>query len=192
MFRCLLLIVWLAGTVHPAVAGDRYFPEGSLSNNAESDKFREEWYAKCLRAMSELPLSDQVIGQHVYRLTWLRTFHHPMIFRLEFAKNGTAELHVKVTSGAGGYDPGVMTVNKTVPLSKTQTETILAGLEQIKFWAMASHFESFGADGAQWIVEGVKDTQYHVVDRWSPDGSAFQFWALAVMELGGVNLEPVY
>ena len=26
-----------------------------------------------------------------------------------------------------------------------------------------------GVDGAQWIFEGVKDSTYHVVDRWSPD-----------------------
>ena len=25
-----------------------------------------------------------------------------------------------------------------------------------------------GVDGAQWIIEGVRNGTYHVVDRWSP------------------------
>ena len=142
--------------------------------------------------MYEFPLVDSDPGQHVYRLTWLRTFHHPMVFRLDIAPDGTAELHVKVTSGAGGYRPGWRIVNKTIPVTSIQTDTILAGLEQIKFWTMTSHLESTGLDGAQWIVEGVKDAHYHVVDRWTPGGTAFQFWALSLMELGGVDLEPIY
>ena len=32
-----------------------------------------------------------------------------------------------------------------------------------------------GVDGAQWLVEGIKDGRYHLVDRWSPtDGPVRQ------------------
>ena len=174
------------------MAGDRFFPKGSLSDNADASEFMELWYGKHLRAMNEGLLTDADAGQHVYRLTWLRTFHHPMVFRLAIAQDGTVELHVKVTSGAGGYDPGVLTVNKTIHLTKVQADIMLAGLEQIEFWTMTSYLERTGVDGAEWIVEGVKNVRYHVVDRWSPEGSAFQFWALSLMWLSGMDLEPIY
>ena len=192
MFRYLVLIVLIVSAVHPTMAGDRFFPKGSLSDNADASEFMELWYGKHLRAMNEGLLTDADAGQHVYRLTWLRTFHHPMVFRLAIAQDGTVELHVKVTSGAGGYDPGVLTVNKTIHLTKVQADIMLAGLEQIEFWTMTSYLERTGVDGAEWIVEGVKNARYHVVDRWSPEGSAFQFWALSLMWLSGMDLEPIY
>ena len=192
MLRNLLTIVLVVVAVHSATAGERYFPKGTLSQNIEVSELKERWYSKQLRAMNERPWSGGAKGQHGYRLTWLRTFHHPMVFRLDIAPDGTAELHIKVTSGASGYDPGVLTVNKTINLSRTQTDIILTGLEQIKFWTMASHMESTGLDGAQWIAEGVKAARYHVVDRWSPEGSAFQFWALSLMGLSGMDIEPIY
>jgi hypothetical protein len=29
-----------------------------------------------------------------------------------------------------------------------------------------------GLDGAQWIIEGIKGGEYHVIDRWSPEPAA--------------------
>jgi len=41
-------------------------------------------------------------------------------------------------------------------------------LNQIDFWNMETNKRVMGFDGAQWILEGKNDFQYHVVDRWSP------------------------
>ena len=44
-------------------------------------------------------------------------------------------------------------------------------------------------DGAQWIVEGVKNGQYHVVDRWSPDApDPVRAIGLLALRLGRVKL----
>ena len=192
MLRNLLSIVLIVVAVHSAAAGERYFPKGTLSQNFEVSEMKERWYSKQLRAMNERPWSGGARELHGYRLTWLRTFHHPIVVRLDIAPDGTANLHVKVASGRGGYDPGVLTVNKTIHISKVQTDTILTGLEQTRFWTMASYVDRYGFDGARWIVEGVDDARYHVVDRLSPEGSPFQFWALSLMKLSDVDLEPIY
>ena len=42
MFRYLVLIVLIVGVVHPAMAGDRYFPKDSLSDNSKVSELREQ------------------------------------------------------------------------------------------------------------------------------------------------------
>ena len=192
MLRNLLSIILVVIAVHSATAGERFFPKGTLSQNVEVSELKERWYSKHLRAMNERPWSEATSGQHGYRLTWLRTFHHPMVFRLDIAPDGTADLYVKVANGRGGYDPGVLTVNKTIHISKVQTDTIPTGLAQTGFWNMDGFIDRHGLDGAQWIVEGVKNTRYHVVDRQSPSGTVFQLWALSLMGLSGMDIEPIY
>jgi len=47
---------------------------------------------------------------------------------------------------------------------------LLAQLRRVDFWSLPSHTdEENGADGAEWIIEGVKEGKYHVVRRWSPE-----------------------
>jgi hypothetical protein len=46
-----------------------------------------------------------------------------------------------------------------------------------------------GVDGAQWIIEGVRNKTYHVVDRWSPkDGSVRALGLFIVTDLVKMKL----
>jgi hypothetical protein len=63
-------------------------------------------------------------------------------------------------------------------------------LGQADFWKAPTEEKSdaVGEDGAQWIVEGVKDGQYHVVDRWSPEEGPYRKAALFLaINIGGLN-----
>src|SRR5262249_15394411 len=46
-------------------------------------------------------------------------------------------------------------------------------------------------DSDHWIVEGVKDGKYHVVDREEPEGD-FEALCLSLLELSGLDLEVPY
>ena len=75
-----------------------------------------------------------------------------------------------MASGAGGYDPGKLIQDDVATLTKERTDWFLQVIEANSFWKLPSRDETrMGCDGAQWIVEGVKDGNYHIVDRWSPE-----------------------
>jgi hypothetical protein len=186
-----LTILCLLGTTTPAQV--RYFPNGVLSADRRADEFRLKWYIGQLAALQEPSLWESSKTQQTqsYRFLWLRTFHHPVAIRVDVNADGTSELTTKMTSGAGGYAPGKLTKNATVTLSKEQTEWFLGKIEQYKFWQLPSVQETIGADGAQWIVEGIKDRAYHVVDRWTPrDGDVRAIGLVFINDLAKLKIAP--
>jgi hypothetical protein len=44
-------------------------------------------------------------------------------------------------------------------------------------------------DGTQWILEGTENNKYHVVDRWSPRGTAYEYLCRCLMELSPVKVD---
>jgi hypothetical protein len=145
-----------------------------------------EWYSKQLRAMNEsslLDISDD--GTEVYRFLWLRTFHHPVSVRLErdryFAQLVSIELN-----GAGGYEPGTVWRTDNISVSDEQWVEFILLLNKATFWNQETHRrDDAGLDGSQWVLEGVKDGRYHVVDRWSPVSGDYREACLYLLKLSG-------
>jgi hypothetical protein len=172
MFSLLLLLC----TLGAAFAQEPYFPQGVLEDNAQGDSFRSNWYSKHLIALEEPSFlqKSKDSSAESYRFVWLRTFHHPIIVRIDVQANGSAELTTKVSNGAGGYEPGKLVENTSRPLTQRQTDKFLATIQRLQFWELPTHEtpETVGCDGSQWIIEGIKDGKYHVVDRWTPTKGA--------------------
>lgn len=162
-------------------AQTRYFPPGMY------DQFVSEWYTKQLKALEEPSLWElsKTSGTQAYRFLWLRTFHHPVAIRLEINSDGTSRVTSKMASGAGGYDPGKLIQNDVATLTKERTDWFLEIIENNSFWKLPARDETrMGCDGAQWIVEGVRDGSYHLVDRWSPrDGQVHAIGMAMIKEL---------
>ncbi|MBL7905636.1 MAG: hypothetical protein JNL22_11495 [Bacteroidales bacterium] len=174
-----------------------YFPLTSfleLKNNWQSDysvdiihqvsmaKFVLGWYSGQLFALKE-PLVYNQTNRTIYRFTWLRTFHEPVAIRLEKTDNSYT-LYWKQTSGAGGYDPGELTVNSSKQLTKEQWDKLISLLKSADFWNMTTKSkDDMGNDGSQWIIEGIENGKYHVVDRWTPRNNNFQKCGQYLIEL---------
>ncbi len=190
-----------------AAAEVQRFPDGVLSDS----KLR--WYSKHLAAMNERPLKEQT-GQksseskrEAYRFIWLRSFDHPSAVRLE-AKNGQYRLTAKEVDGKGGYDPGTLTLNKSRSLTHEEWKTLMGWINECSFWTMTTSEKNYYTnqhgmktywdikDGAKWIVEGVRDDKYHIVDRQSPgtfiehrDVEKYRGMCLHILSLAGFNLD---
>ena len=125
---------------------------------------------------------------------WLRSFHHPVSIRLDISTNGTAVLTVKISNGAGGYEPGRLINNRTQRLGHDLTQRVLNRIEELKFWTLPTEPPPpdpnvFSVDGAQWIFEGVKSGAYHAVDRWSPDkGEVHSLGLLMLLDVAKLKL----
>lgn len=201
MLRVLCLLAFVSLTPAAVRAQTPYFPPLIFDSVPERNDFVVRWYVKHLRAMREPSLweTSRNPKNHVYRLLWLRTFHKPISVRLAVNDDGTGLLTVKILSGQGGYEPGRLVTNRTRRLSRDQVDLFLEQVDEANFWNLPTKEEEkqqgtevvVGLDGAQWILEGVKDGTYHVVDRWSPESGVYRALCLTLL-LNFANLKLLY
>ena len=167
----------------------RHFPNLALDHDQGLDDFAVNWYSKNLKAMGEPSLLELAKTRaHVYRFLWLRSFHNPVAVRLNVNEDGTSLLAVKVTNGRGGCAPGVLVKNETRRLSKDYTQGFLDQVRQLGYWSLPTDGNQGGCDGAEWILEAVKDGRYKLVVRWSPERGEVRTLGLRMMiDLAGLK-----
>jgi hypothetical protein len=63
-------------------------------------------------------------------------------------------------------------------------------LNHVAFWKMPTRppEPELGLDGAQWIIEGRRAAQYHVVDRWTPKKGSYRDAGLHFLQLSGLSV----
>lgn len=146
------------------------------------------WYSGQLRALNE-PLIFDLKSETIYRFTWLRTFHHPVVIRVQKNKDKIL-LTWKMSDGAGGYSPGKLIVDETTELSSDEWNEFQKLLDKIEYWNMPTNEQSdiMGTDGSQWIIEGVQNGKYNVVDRWTPRNSTYQELGMFLINLTDLDI----
>lgn len=148
-----------------------YFPVksfGDITKGVGLDSFLVAWYSRQLFALREPVIYSDKSENEIYRFTWLRTFHNPIAIRIE--KHGDEYiLYWKLSNGAGGYDPGELTIDKQKILDAKTWQEFISMLNQADFWKLVSKEINYGKDGSEWILEGKTENKYQVVDRWSPE-----------------------
>ena len=155
-------------------------------NMIDGVKFTLEWYSAQLCALEE-PLLYRYKDTIAYRFTWLRTFHHPIAIRIENYHN-TYGLYWKVASGAGGYEPGSIIIDRKRELTKEEWLRFTHLINSCNFWDMPYKNQRMGTDGAEWIMEGIEQGNYHVAERWSPEKSAYKECCLYLLKLTGMKI----
>jgi hypothetical protein len=163
------------------------------------------WYQKHMEAAGVRPLcATNSAAVERYRLTWLRSFHNPIVVTLE--RNGAS---IEVTAirldGAGGYEPGKIVEKRARYLSMDEFREFSTSLHKMDFWTLktldqlrreaASESDAIivGADGARWILEGATEKFAHCADRWSDASGPFIDTALFLLRKSGVYINgPIY
>jgi hypothetical protein len=163
----------------PASPQQTYFPSDAFNEYRLGNSFTVEWYSRNLKALDEPSLWE--LSQHdkqvlVYRFLWLRTFDHPISVRVMISPNGAGNVVIKVSNGAGGYGPGHLVQNESRALTTTDVADLMARIQSTDFWKIptAESMKGVGMDGAEWVLEGVSDGNYHVVTRWSPEKGSYR------------------
>lgn len=95
-----------------------------------------------------------------------------------------------MTNGKSGFVSGKLMKISTVTLSKEQTDSFLGTIEKHNFWNLPPVQETGGQDGAQWIIEGIKDRSYHIADRWTPRDGDVRDIGLALIDLAKLTIPP--
>jgi hypothetical protein len=193
MTRFFLSVIALCLLVNPALARERFFPEGSLSSRADASERMEAWFSEHLLAMHERPLFPAPYGSEIFRFTWLRSFHNPMTFRLVVNPLGGGILYATKNSGNGGFKPGVVLEAQETPINAIEVAQFQKRLSEIGFWYMPRFDEeNHGLDGARWILESTRSGVHYFVMRQSPGGTEFQKVMIEFMNLSGMDLGEIY
>ncbi|MGD9685242.1 MAG: energy transducer TonB [Candidatus Obscuribacterales bacterium] len=139
-------------------------------------EFGQRWYSGHLAAMKEPVLRKGIQScDSVYRFLLLPSFDHPVMVRIDVRKGGKPVMVTKVLSGAGGYHPGVLTIDRQTNLSREIFTEFLDKFRKSNFWNMPTEdCAILGNDGSQWILEVYDRGRYHVVDRWEPEAPIYE------------------
>lgn len=173
---------------------ESYFPPNTLAVDPYCDEFKQSWYSKFLKAMSEPTFAQLGLeSREVYRFLWLRTFHRPIAVRIGRCGDDCTLL-AKELDGAGGYEPGTISKEISRPITLKEWDKFLSLLRNTDYWELSNKDDALAIDGAFWILEGKRNGKYHVVNRHSPrtDGpdSAFREVCLYLLALTGIEIDP--
>ena len=120
----------------------------------------------------------------IYRFLWLRTFHRAVAIKaVRHAYD--FEVHYLETTGMGGYEPGKLLVKNKYNVTQAQWCEFMDLLDKADFWNLPTIDREVGLDGSDWILEGVRENRYHIVDRWTPDSGDFREACLFLLKVTG-------
>jgi len=127
----------------------------------------------------------------VYRLLWLPSFHHSICVRID-RKHGGAKVHATVLDSQGGYEPGLVAIDRNITLADEDWKNLDRHLEQAAFWTMTTRSaDDGGCDGDQLVVEGIREGTYHIVDRWMPD-PAYEKLCRHMLDLTDLDVQKAW
>jgi hypothetical protein len=189
-------MIAIAPSLLGLLLAQQYFPDGVLGRNPQEHQSTVDRYTKYLKALHEpslWELSQQDPNAEVYRFLWLRSFHNPIAVRLVVRASGSGWIHSRRTRLKRDYEPGGITHYSNSWLRKARTQSFVSAFEHANLWNLPTLREPIAnvvqVDGAQWVIESVRNGKYHVVDRWSPEaGDPIREMGLLALKLSRLRV----
>lgn len=129
--------------------------------------FTNEWYSEELFALDEEALYHS--EAEIYRFSYFPAFSNPIVVRIKIKDDGTSEINYKVGNGNANAHSGGILKSETAELNKNETQEFIDLLSTNVYWNLPKDIERLGLDGYEVVIEGVKNGEYHIVNRWVPE-----------------------
>ena len=165
--KAILLVSALWCATASAFADDSYFPIKTKSGGEGVTAFESKWYGKSLERMNEprLPGFAKDVNADIYRIMILPTWGSPIVVRVQ--RHGELySLSARRLDGQGGYDPGKLVEAKDIELGADDSKSLAVLIQNLNFFQLSTENDIYVHDGDEWIIEGVSQGKYHVVQRW--------------------------
>jgi len=150
-----------------AFTDDSFFPIKTKAGDEGLTMSEAEWYGKSLERMKEPRLPDftKDVNVDVYRMMILPTWGNSIVVRVQ--RHGKLySLSARRLDGQAGYDPGKLVEAKDIDLSADDSNALETLIQNLYFFQLSTNDDVRGFDGDEWILEGVSQGKYHVVQRW--------------------------
>jgi hypothetical protein len=131
---------------------------------------------------------------HMYRFTCLRSFNEPFCVVLTVTPDGSGSYVRKMATGVDRRAE-VLKAKTEGNLTASQVDVFLKVVDRERFWTLdkTDPPDKVGFDGSTWIVEAVRDGQYHIVNRWSPgDETPVGIIGRSLLDVTESNIEHLY
>ena len=203
-------------SLRPIIVGALFALASSAADAASPicDHQTDEEYCIALKIarepMSLTPTDTPSPGS--MRLIWLRSFHAPVVVRVDMDSASRGQLRV-ATLSSPHLEPGThITLDKKVHLSSRDIGAILAVLDKEDFWGQNHEIRcAWGfpppppnpngeiivqSDGAFWVVEGLRASRYQALGDCGLEGPVTRI-GLAMLNLAhhkvpAFDARPVY
>lgn len=148
-----------------------YFPPGTFAKpDGSPDDSRADVLALYLHDIGEPPLvrSDNNSEAHAYRLIWTAfPAGKTVVLRLQVDSQGTARIFAKQTP----FDGTNLLLDNEKNISIEGVNRFLECVKRGDFWQLPTReqHEPQVNDGSYWVLEGVRDGNYHLVYRRAPE-----------------------
>jgi hypothetical protein len=154
------------------------------------DEFEAHWFGGELKALHERPLFPAKTGSPTLRFAMFRSFHAPVVVRVDLLPTGEMELTAKVAVGDDGC---------RIDESPCELQRVLTSDERVRLEAAAdSAFAApprdcrGGLDGSRWLIEKSGDGQYDIAQRFSPNRGRVRELGITMLELTGWQFKEIY
>ncbi len=195
-FSPILAVASLLGVA--LVGSADYFPKGIFSESEPEDQAWSERFSERLSTLREVPLygSTRKSITQTYRFLWERSFHPVVVVRLDIYEDGSGIIETKIARTKEGPKKEPFERSQVL-LTKQQIDEFTNKLNELRFWQLPTRLSpiDIGPDGAEWLIEGASNQEYHVVLRWSPkDGPVRQLGLMLTFDLGRLKIpaEQIY
>jgi len=143
-----------------------------------------------------LPIDDR--AAEIYRLTIIPAFYNPIKIRLE-KHDANYILVAKRLSGQGDFDAGTLKAEKRRRLKPAEWEHLTQMLRDVSFWELPylekkpepkpnDKAETICLHGSEWVLEGVKNGNFHAVNRYCEETEGLHAIALYLVKLSRLGL----
>ncbi len=172
----------------------RYFLDTRLDADESSHLSRVAQYSSFLAEVEETPLWKAAKDEHaeLFRFSYIRSFDAPICVRVQFDRDGSGHLVVKMLNKEGSYWSAQMFRTATRDLPQQEIDEFRRELANADFWTLPVWERVLGLDGAEWIIEGATPDEYHVVTRWSPQDGPVRAIGLMMLKFSGLAVDPIY
>ena len=165
-----------------------YFPPQTFTSRGAN--FRIFWFSRDLYAMEEKPLWPPSSSPHTtYRFTYLGAFGGKKVVTLTASTDDKASVRIKVMHAS--HD--AMETDNTLTVEPDKIANFSTALAKVDFWNMQPEESEIGStlrsDGAEWMLEGVQNGEYHIVARWCPATQSHSPQSLAFADAARLLLE---
>jgi hypothetical protein len=145
-----------------------------------------------LIALGENPIDKiDVSKNNIYRFLWLRTFHRPAVFTLQYSPDGESVLNIKMSDGSGGYLPGEVVLNNTISISENEASKLVKMFNAQDLCSDVAS-DRGGFDGSQWVFQSATKQMRCESQIWTPDEGSLHDIGMMFFKLSGMNEADFY
>ena len=183
-----------------AVLGCAQIPQPPRTTDLDAaQSASSQGYAHYLQLFQEpellAPASKE--SPEVYRLLVVPTFSRPLSIRIE-RRGAEYFITSKTLSGQGGYDPGHLQDVREYVIMPREWHHFKGLLQESAFWLLPAEDKKFEPDsegsveicldGSTWLLEGLRNGEYHAVERYCPELPTFEACGHFLLELSQLEI----